>query len=618
MQVSQDGSPTPRRALEPLADDPARAGGRFARADDGDTGSGTPRRLAPSPASPVSPVDPLEVPATTPVPPPAPVLPKPESSLPASAGRRFSASAEPSEFTSAAPRRSAVSPISPLPAIEPVLPPTPMPSAPPAGSSPTPFAPSAFRPITSPTPSSAPAEPPVAMLPPAATAPAVGAPTTEQPVVAPEETAASATAAPDAATPPAKPARSSRRALIVIASVLVVALLVAGAVWLLTLRSTVQTGGVTAPTTSALDPLVTAADLGALGGVSWVEATGTTDDVRPTCVPATAAGLPGAQRTNSRRTGAGEGAPESVVQVIDTYVDDAEASQAYAARLVQLGTCKETPAWITGANGVTGLADSAVAVRLVVQDQADQFHTLLISRTGRSVSMVDVTTTQAAVTALDLANVVGRALSRQCGGELGTCPGSVAVEASPPPTGDPAGWLVESDLPRVTPGSGRWGALDPFTTLDVSGSQCEGLTLASVSGTQSAGQRTLLLADDPNAPKGFGVDMVTYTFGAANAATTLANKLTKNISTCHDRAPTATIEEGPAVKGTGELDAKVSGSTFLVTQKTATSTAVYRVAVVTVGSKVVYLLGGPSSSFDFTDAQWKAIAVRAGQRASQA
>ena len=398
---------------------------------------------------------------------------------------------------------------------------------------------------------------------------------------------------------------------------LVVALLVAGAVWLLTLRSTAQSGGATAPTSSALDPLVTAADLGTLGGVSWVAATGTTDDVRPICVPATAAGLPGALRTNARRTGAANGATDSLVQVIDTYVDDAEATQAYAARLVQLGTCKETPAWITGANGVTGLADSAASVRLVVQDEADQFHTLLLSRTGRSVSVADVTTTQAAVTALDLANVVGRALSRQCGGELGTCPASIAVVASPPPTGDPAGWLVESDLPRVTPGSGRWGALDPFTTLDVSGSQCEGLTLASVAGTQSAGQRTLLLADDPNAPKGFGVDMVTYTFGAADAATTLANKLTKNISNCHDRAPTATIEEGPAVKGTGDLDAKVSGSTFLVTQKTATSTAVYRVAVVTVGSKVVYLLGGPSSSFDFTDTQWKAIAVRAGQRATQ-
>jgi hypothetical protein len=453
------------------------------------------------------------------------------------------------------------------------------------------------------------------MLPPATTPGAPGPAAEAAP--APEPTVTAPAAATDEATAATPAGRRNSRAFVVIAAVLVVALVVAGAVWLLTLRSTAPGGAVTTPTTSALDPFVTAEDLGSLGGVSWVAATGTSDDVRPICVPATAAGLPEAQRSSARRTGAGNGGTDSVVQVIDTYADEAAASQAYTARLLQAGTCKETPVWLTGANTVTGLADSAGAVRLVVQEEADQFHTVLLSRTGRSVSITDVTTTQGAVNALDLANVVAKALSRQCGGDLGTCPSSVAVEASPPPTADPAGWLVESDLPRVTAGSGRWGALDPFTTLDVSGSQCEGLTLATVSGTQSTGQRTLLLADDPNAPKGFGVDMVTYTFSAADAATTLANKLTKNIDTCHDRAPTATVKEGPAVKGTGELDAKVSGSTFLVTQKTATSTAVYRVAVVTVGSKVVYLLGGPSSTFDFTDAQWKAIALRAGQRASQ-
>ena len=44
----------------------------------------------------------------------------------------------------------------------------------------------------------------------------------------------------------------------------------------------------------------------------------------------------------------------------------------------------------------------------------------------------------------------------------------------------------------------------------------------------------------------------------------------------------------------------------------------FRVAVVTAGNRVSYLLANPSKDFDFTDAEWAAIALRAGQRASQA
>lgn len=690
--MAEEGSPTPRRALGPLPEEPAEspAGGRYGRAFAVDepsplTSTGRLRRLAASPSSPVSPVDPLEVPASTPVPPPAPVLPQSEAALAPSAGRRFSASAEPDEFVSAAPRRSAVSPASPESAGESILPPAPRPSAPPKlpaakSFTPSPYAPSPaaspqetasagpVRPDAAPEPfprsvATAPTLPPAAptFAAPVPTVPAAGvsaatvptatvsaatpAPAAAQlaqpasaeagtePVSAPEpapkkrgrsrEKAAKETVVGDGAAkesaPKEKKERSSRPALIIIASVAAVALVVAAGVWLLTLRSGGSSGvpsnGVT---TSALDPLVTAADLGTLGGASWVESTGTSDAARPLCLPATGTDLPNSLRSVSRKTGAAGSDVDALVQVVDTYADDATATQAYAVRLAQAGTCKDDDGWITGANSVSGLADSADSVRLVVQDQANVFHTLLLSRTGRSVSLVDLATGKGAVNALDLANVVGRALSRQCGGDLGTCPSSIGVSTVPPPAGDPKGWLVEADLPRVTPGSGVWGATDPKTALDVVGSQCEGLNLQAVTGTQSAGQRTLLLGDDGAAPKGFGVDMVIYAFGSGSAANSLADKLTSNISKCADRAPTATVKSGPDAKGSGQNNAKISGSTFLVTHKTETTTVVYRVAVLTVGSKVVYLLGNPSSTFDFTDAQWKAIAVRAGQRATQA
>jgi hypothetical protein len=44
---------------------------------------------------------------------------------------------------------------------------------------------------------------------------------------------------------------------------------------------------------------------------------------------------------------------------------------------------------------------------------------------------------------------------------------------------------------------------------------------------------------------------------------------------------------------------------------------VFRVAVLSVDNRLVYLLANPSTSFDFPEADWTKVAVRAGQRASQ-
>jgi hypothetical protein len=435
------------------------------------------------------------------------------------------------------------------------------------------------------------------------------------PVTATSEVPAGAAEAP-AATGSLK-GRGSRPALIVIAAVAAVVVVIAGVVWALTLRSTAPSGGPSESGTAvAQDPFLTAADLGTLGGVTWVDPNVDAAGLRPLCLPATADGLPVAQRSPSRKVTASS-PTDTVVQALDVYADDATATQAYAARLVQAGTCADTVALITGANTITGLADSAEVVRLTVQEQTDQFHSLLISRTGRSVSLIDVTTATA-VTASDLANVAAAALSRGCGGELGTCPGSISVATSAPPAGNPSGWLVPADLPRITPGAGRWGATDPKTTLDVVGSLCEAINLKTVAGTQSVGQRTLLLADDSNAPQGFGVDQVVYTFADAKGVSTLATKLDKNLTGCADRAPTASVKEGPTVKGTGANGAKISGSTYQVTQKTGTNTVVFRVAVLSINNRLVYLLANPSTSFDFSNSDWAKVAVRAGERASQA
>lgn len=673
--MADEGSNAPRRALDPSGDSATtpRLGGRFARAISPDEPAPESRggRFALSPAEPPKPAAPpinldslSRYSRPTPpepssqagrmVPPPIPVLPEPEAALPPARGRRFSASTEPNEFAPAAPRRSAASPMSPLTASEP---PADLSTGPlsfsAAGQSSTDFGTSSSPAPDQTSPygtwtrfSASPASPAPVTAAPAAEqaaesidaagetevdASAEGAPTRSLPAVTKSRRRGKAkerrdrskqvAEAPveDNPSPEESPAagrkRSARPALLIISGVLVVALIVAGAVAFFTLRANGNSGGGGITNSEALDPMVTAADLGQLGGLTWEANTSTADETRPLCAATDEGNLPEPQRHLGRVTRA-TGSEDRLVQRFDTYADDATATTAYAARAAQLSNCTADVAWVIGGNSVSGLADEATALRVRVQAEAgDVNHVLLLSRTGRSVSQIDLGTADA-VKPLDLALATGASLSRQCGPDQGTCPTSIEVSATLPPPGDPVGWLLESDLPRINRGVGRWGAqpVAPVTTL---GSQCEAVDLGTASGAESANMRTLLYADDPAQPNAFGVDMVTYTYKDAKAAKKFADDLDKNISKCRDRAPTATVKAGPAVKGSGADGVAIAGTSYAVTQELTNSSVSYRVTVVTLDNKVVYLMANPSKTFDFTDAQWKAIGLRAGQRASQ-
>jgi hypothetical protein len=396
--------------------------------------------------------------------------------------------------------------------------------------------------------------------------------------------------------------RSVRPAVAVIAIVLGLALLVAVAVFLLSNRGPSASG---ATGTSAVDPLLVAQDVAPLAAGSWQESTVTGS---PLCIGTPA---PEADRTAVRKWFTA--ANDSVLQTVGTYADDATATKAYDAQALLAGTCPDGSALIVGASDVKGLADSAQAVDLKVQAVKDENHVLLLTRTGRTVNSFDIVTA-AGVPVTTIAQVAATSLNRQCAG--GTCPAAISVASALPAAGTPAGWLVPADLPRITAGTGKWTGHD--WPVNTPGSGCEGTDLTKVSGTSASGQRTLILTNDTKSPASFGVDQVNFTYAEPKAAQTLATSLTKAISTCAKRLPTATVNDGPTIKGSGQSQVAISGQTWEITQKTTTSTFIYRVAVVVSGNQVTYLLANPNKAFDFTDSAWQAAALRAAQRASQA
>ncbi len=575
--MTDSGPARPRRALAPLPGDDVEAPSAIGRRglsalpgdaapEPGDIETQVLRRVI-LPESPLSPASPASPPASgrvwtpSPVPPPRPVLPG-SSTLPTSAGRRFS-SDSPAEQPYA-PRRSATSVASP----------------------PEDF----FVPASRPT----------------------------------GRTRFSADPAPLRAEPgtgdPGPTAhRSGKRALVVLGGVAAITGLVIGGVsWLAPKSPAALTPPITTSSPS-LDPLLGANDLGRLGTTAWVTVAAAPGggDGNPVCLPAAAETMPTADRTDRRVLTAENAGVDYVSHVVDSYPDRASAAQGYQQRMLQAGSCADTDALIVRSDTVTGLADHAFVTQIQVQGRTVENHTVLVSQTGRNLSMIDISATDP-VPPEDVAAVATKPLSRLCGGGQGTCPTTPELVTSIPAAGQNPGWLIEADLPRITPGAGRWAASRPDSKLSIVGSQCEAVTLKKVEGVTASAQRTLLLADDPAAPTVFGVDQVVYTFPDAKTAKDFADKIDDNVGDCSKSVPTATVAKGPSVKGEGAEAIAFSGKSFLVTQQTGTDNSVtYRVGVVRVAERVAYLLANPSTDFDFTDAQWKAILQRTGERVSQ-
>lgn len=332
---------------------------------------------------------------------------------------------------------------------------------------------------------------------------------------------------------------------------------------------------------------------------------------QPTCLAAPASTEPEASETFVRTFApTSADAPGGLLQQVDGYPSEAEASAAFAERVTELGACARNTALLISGWSVTGLADASTAATFVFQDTEDEYHTFVLAQTGALVNIVDATQPDEAPDVLAVASVLGNALARQCtqGGE---CPTEVAVaDAAPPPT-EPFGWLAGVDLPRLTPGAGSWRGTE-MPALRVVGTRCENVDLTAVPSVTEAQQRTYLLAEDPGIPAGFGVDEVIYRFASAEEAAAFSAGVASAIDGCPERTATAQVTRVTDLTGAG------TGAAWTVTQQTdETATATFRVSVQAVGDRVVYLMANPTDGVDFSDAGWGQVSVRAAQRVTQ-
>ncbi len=374
------------------------------------------------------------------------------------------------------------------------------------------------------------------------------------------------------------------------------------------------------PAVSSED-LITLDDANAMvDGASWTIArtaeTREEAEGRPACLGAAPDDV-NPTETFQRLIGTSQGDALAALHQVDLYADEEAAQRVQSERVESLSQCNEVQAHIVSASDVTGLGDEVTQLTVSYQDEQEAVHTVLLVRTGRALSMLDVTRNDQAVPVEGAVAGLVRSLGEICEPVDGTCPTTPEVSPAVPPAVDPEGWLITADLPRIRPGYGRWTATDP-AELTSQGMGCENLTLATEPGPIQRQQRTYLLTQDEATPTTFGIDEMVFDFEDNVAARVFTSKLIGSLLSCKDRRATAEVTDLGAVNGTGADGVAVSASMITIDQATSDDSAVkYQLVVAIADTRVSYLLTSVTDDYLFTADQQKEIALRVAQRNSQ-
>ncbi|SDD79639.1 hypothetical protein SAMN04489747_1758 [Auraticoccus monumenti] len=344
----------------------------------------------------------------------------------------------------------------------------------------------------------------------------------------------------------------------------------------------------------------------------------TEESPQATCVVRSEAGLPTPEQTRLRTLTTASDKGTAALHQADLFPTAEDAQRVYEARLGQLGGCAKQPAWLASGWSPVELGNQAGGVVAVVQEEVGVHHALLLVRTGRMVNVFDVAQQDSAVRYDGLVAAAAEVVNSQCGRTAGRCATDAESRQSIPPLGtEQAGFLAGADVPRITPGLGEWGGTPVESEFKVATSRCEGMDPSTVSGPTDRAKVTYLLSNDPEAPQPFGFDEVVLTMEDAGAAGELRERFDRSVQECADNQRTAEVSDRTAVEGTVGRS-KIAGSAYTVTQSAGDDEKVrFRIALVTIDTKVVYLVLPADEDFDFDDGEWTALARRAAERATQ-
>lgn len=302
---------------------------------------------------------------------------------------------------------------------------------------------------------------------------------------------------------------------------------------------------------------------------------------------------------------------------IDVFANEAAAQAVMDLRVAALSNCTEVAARLVKASTVGGLAEETFQVTIVQEEVPVKYHTVLLTRDGAALQLIDVARDEQAPEAEALAEVLVRPQTRLA--EVQAAPGPTTPEVIPTvvPVAEPAGWLTPIDLPRLNPGVGRWTMTAP-QPIDSRGMGCENIELATEAGPTERAKVAYALTQDSGVPERFGIDELLFTFPSPVEAAAFVTKLGANMHSCKDRVNTAEVEELAGVSPRDAEGNTLSARIFKASQAISDTERVhYQTVVAVAGNKVAYTLVTVTPEVQFTPEQLTELANRVTIRASQ-
>lgn len=336
------------------------------------------------------------------------------------------------------------------------------------------------------------------------------------------------------------------------------------------------------------------------------------------CLEAAIEGLPTPREAMMQILGSGGKSGPAILHQATAYSSAEEAAQAYALIAKAVGNCTVdgVNAWLYSGRTVTGLGDQSLGVVIkVVDGKNDEFRSVVLSRTGSVLNVVDVAKQKKGIPVGDAVQATAAAVNRQCTAVEGKCAKETGDKAGPPPVGDQPGYLSGGDLPAPAKDAGAWFADDPKNLTEPQHSSgCETADLSKVAGGRAV-SRTFLVDGDAGE---FGLDQYVVTMKSESEAEKLAKKFRDDWEDCQDRKVTPKVDDPTKIKGSGAKGAKITGWVTLVKVPTNDSeTRTYRVAIAWVDTKLVFTFLSPTDKLDIDESDWKRVAVRSAERATQ-
>lgn len=303
----------------------------------------------------------------------------------------------------------------------------------------------------------------------------------------------------------------------------------------------------------------------------------------------------------------------SAVQTVEISASLEEARRTFATTLGWYAGCRVARLQLLDAYRVRNIGDQASVLMMRVWKRPITTYSVAVARTGAVVTTtvgryVGVRPPAPGQITQSLADSVAMLCDTSGSEDCAKRPRFAVVP--PPPSGEEPGLLAVADLPPVGRVAKPWVGTDPVPARpNPAATSCDRADFAAA-GARRPLSRTYLIPE-ADLPTRFGLAETIGTFRRPRGAQGLLDRVRSRVAGCEDReVSTSVVSSASGSRGRG-----VRWSTWVLeTEVGENSTVRFRLGFIRVGPRVAQLTFAPAAGADMTDARFRALVLRAGDR----